>query len=181
MKIFFLLLLATTSFAQTHSDTSKKLTAISFKNFTVAYFATSDYGINHGFQTCNGVQLSSYFYAGLGIGYDCYRDPASGFVDDKYKYLPLFLNVRGLIPLNRVTPFISLSYGRDYCIYYGYYRGVVDNPSAYSGNFFDAVAGFSLPVYRSLSFIFDLGYKTQSNIYYQTNLNSALIETGISF
>lgn len=182
-KIILLLLISNASFSQTHTDSSQRSAIIEFRNFTTVYLTASSYGLDYGVQTTNGIQISPYFYIGLGIGYDTYKDHDyySGSVNDNYKYLPLFLNIKAVVPLKRTSSFISLSYGREHCIYYWYYRGIVDNPSDYSGNFFDAAIGFSLPLHRSLSLVLDMGYKAQSGIYYQTNLNSGILEMGIAF
>ena len=65
-------------------------------------------------QTVQGISLTDFFSVGIGTGIDVRPE------DDGELFIPLFLNMKGYLPLRRpVTPFVSLDLGYEF--------GVTDN------------------------------------------------------
>lgn len=69
-----------------------------------------DYGYGRiNIQTIQGVSITDFFSAGIGTGLDIRPE------DDGDLFIPLFLNMKGYLPLRRpVTPFVSLDLGYEF-------------------------------------------------------------------
>lgn len=98
--------------------------------------------------TVQGVKISDYFSAGLGLGLDYYHDLYSD-VGSGELFVPIFLNMKGYIPItSKLSPFVSLDLG--------YGIGATEGVSGCGGFLWSPSVGL-----RYNHFKFQVGYTSQ--------------------
>ena len=74
-------------------------------------------------ETVHGVTITKYAFVGAGLGIQGYFGAADKDVPDQ-KWdtiaLPLFVNIKGMLPLDGVTPYVSASFGGSVMPYSGF-------------------------------------------------------------
>jgi hypothetical protein len=101
-----------------------------------------------GVRTINGYQPNSNFSVGIGIGVDKY---------EKESFMPLTFDIRYYILKGKVSPVLNANFG--YSIGLNDFEGgAIINPSV----------GFKISVSKSISYVFNLGYKWQAREYYSS-------------
>lgn len=95
--------------------------------------------------TVQGIKVSNYFSAGLGLGLDYYHE----FYDKGELFMPIFLNMKGYIPVTeKFSPFVSLDMG--------YGVGLTEGVSGCGGFLWSPALGI-----RYDHFKFQFGYTSQ--------------------
>lgn len=180
------LFITTSLFAQAESksksDSLGKSSQIRFEDYTTAhlmFLTNQEFHLLYGFQTINGIQIGSSFYAGLGLGLDIFS------VESDYLtgYFPVFMNISSGIQEENVRAYLSFSFGYGLCIltpgtgHYTEYR-----PSRDDGFMFNLSAGASIHIHNCLHYLLGVGYKRQADGTPSFgDYRMWGIETGISF